>query len=216
MSMLIFVYGRSGVQPWLKTKLGLHRIYRGPTTRIQTNFRFDSDWESEREEQRLTKCQAFVVAFAKAIFWHFLQIGWFWVAYYAYSPLMGWGQLIFATMVAIREAGYFALLLVAVFRCPHFLLFSPMSDRSVSKRLMYLLCPDMFVAESLADTPSKPSAEMIAWGSLFLSLSAYPAIFLGLHGDGVMYPALLSGYAFSAVASIGFLLTKTVWKDTDN
>lgn len=113
-------------------------------------------------------------------------------------------------MVLAKECFYALLLIVGVATCPHFLLFSPLSDADRSFRAGYLLSPDAFVADTIAmkqqGSPLGRLAQGTAMLTSVLSLASSIALCIGFW-RGAMTPTLACGYILSGLTPLGLFWT---------
>lgn len=208
-AMLVFLLGRTGAKWYIMRTTGLNKIF-GFTKTMPTFYSTRKTWEVLQNEQELSLWQACLVGVAKLSCWHLLQIAWFVLTFYAYSPLMSQRQRIFAVLVVVKEALYAVVLVCGVVMAPKFLLFSPASDQSRVFRVAYILSPDAFVADTLSMSISNRLAstlfQMVTLLSATLSLASWVALSLGF-ADGAMTFALACGYVLSGLTPVGLMVT---------
>lgn len=207
--MLLFVIlGRSGVLSFVSQLTGLNRAW-GASSPIPTHYSSLSTWEELREEQKLDKWQAFVIAVFKLSCWHMLQIVWFGLTYVAYTPLMSPRQASLALVVLVKEVLYGAILAIGIVTSPRWLLFCPLSEVDRTFTVVYFLSPDCFVADTIwmnPDTHSRVRVAVLLFAILgaMMSLASWIALGLGFI-EGAMTPALATGYMLSAFSPMGLI-----------
>jgi len=213
---LLAALGRSGVyQPignmvqWMAHYSGIMQILmpkepRPPAKNLVTNFELDGNkpFEEYATQYGLTYNQVFFGAAMKMLLWHWGQVFYFIFAWYSMVERMGHWQKFFAAIVLVKEIAYGWLIFAGTSACPHFLMFSPMSDENRLLTAKYFFTPDLFILDcmNLGDM-SLLSLDMSGVLNLIMMIGSVAAVFailLGLYGYGCMSPALLGGYALAA------------------
>lgn len=205
---------RSGAMNIAGSHLGVDRI-----TRVRPPFQgitFDyehGEWERQVGLQNFPNRRlAKMVSCYKLFGLHLMQVVFFLVPFGIYSGFMGLVQWSFATVVAVKEAWYFVLIVRGTRINPSFLLFPPFNETDYRKVIQYGLMPDMFIVQCISGRPldlrNRRNIDVstgITIALTFLSgISAWLAMVVGLSGRGAMFPTLLLGYLTAGGAPLVF------------
>lgn len=208
---------RSGALSVLQGIIGLDHLMGIPVKRKykMVNFFDLKDWDAVRIESDFTyRWQAVLVSGMKFIGLHAAQPILFFLPFIGYSPYMGWCQFIIAGIVVLNEMLYLLVACAAVLYNPTFLLYGPFSSdlkidvddfpRSAS---CYFAAPAVFIYNMAG------FSEKSVWADNFAvvypavaSVCAWLALFIGLSGHGVMFPALLVGYVFCGMEAVALVI----------
>ena len=224
--MMIVLVGRSGVDGFIMSVTGLDRLTTAHEKIVTNYFEDDGSWEWQRRQQQLHWHQAVIISAVKFVFWHFVQIVFFWTAWFAYKDMMSWGQFCFATIVALKEALHFVNLLHATCFTPGYLLLAPFSEKNKPLKLACFLCPESVVMSTLVANVVGRVATLnrvsnvegvLAWfagisylASIAVSLSAWIALVIGFFGHGAMFPSMAVGSLLSGLSPIGAV---ALWRE---
>lgn len=185
--------GRAGGYGWLMNVPGLQECVDGSPV----SYSYCWSWDDACRGYQLTGVKPYALATFKLVFWHLGQAVLFIGSFVAYGGLMGWCQYIFAFLVLFKEICYLGIILIGVCTSPAFLVFSPFRETDLDLRAIFFFLPDVFVALHFAH-------EDLPWALFCLSCCSWPAMVVGLSGDGCMFPALAMGYLFNMVTPLVF------------
>lgn len=179
------------------------RSFCGRAKAKPTSFSFASDWADTMVDLELTGIGGNVEAVAygviKLAMYHYLQPIGMLLAWYAYSPLMGWVQWVLGLVVAVREVAYCIIITVGIFKSPHFLLFQPFTDEDTGKKIWFVTSPQVFVTACMLGG-GEPAYLLVGLPSAVADFCAVAALTAGLWGWGAMWPALGVSYLLAFVS----------------
>ena len=195
---------------------GGRRGAEGVTVRDATDLGIS--WAEACDKAGVGRLGGAAAAAARLCLWHLLQPAVYLAALVTYWPGLSWWSRLLGGIVGVREAAYVVACLVGVGVRPAYLLVdagATLRDRGNSQRLVqvlvYALSPEKFVLMCVGEAIGKEElAERIALLVLFvvplIDLCAVAALVVAIAPEEPFPPALLVGYALTALAGVSAIL----------
>ena len=150
---------------------------------------------------------------ARLVLWHLLQPSVYLVALGVYWPDLGWWSRLLGGIVGAREAAYVALCLVGLWVHPAYLLVDVRAtlrrdgETALVRVLVYVLSPEKFVLTAVGQGVGSDALKVVAGlGVPLLDLCAIAALVVAIVPAEPFPPALLVGYALTALAGASMLV----------
>ena len=205
-----------------KKELAAHLIGKGDSrVTIWRIWKYQYSWYSARDELGLNTCGATLISMIRLFFWHWLQPLLYGVVLFAYWNLLVDAQKILGLIVGGREALYWFMTVMALYRNPSYLLVDLKATWNGKTRsatsfttfgpwfqvTLYVLAPEKYVAISLV---KRNRCEELVGGILIgaflplLDLAGMVAFCWAFAVHNVFVPMII-GYSVTMIAALFFL-----------